>query len=423
MATYCRPDVERHPIKLAGCITFPLLSILTMTKNYSIGILVLVSLVALISALFCYLVDPYGIYHQPNISKRETSQIDPFRHMRLAKAYQLEKVKPELLILGSSRAANLIPVSGVNGNQGYNASLPGMTLYEIRQYLKHAVQFHKPKKVLIALDFPSFFDLANKSQAGYVDSRMAKAQDDLKTVNSLRRHFRDYYPTLLTSSAIFDSIHALFKVHKSGIAYYSDGSWSASTRTEQSKRKSLFLLVANQYHRSALKSTVQDDFSELAEIIRYCYEEKIDASFYISPTHYLMIDAYQDTKLLSEYYAWHQDILNILEAQAQAAGKLPFPLFGFQNDFRAAGENILMPSTDDYFFNDVMHFNFSYGDIIRDAILYQSEGKSQQEHRHIQLKQSNIDQYIAEIETNLQRFRESNSELLSLFYKNKENAK
>lgn len=388
-----------------------------MNKFYSIGVLVLVLVIAAMSALFCYVVDPYRMYHQPNLKDRQASQINLLLYLRLSKAYQLEKIDPELLILGSSRAASLIPSSnGSDGIQGYNASLPGMTLYEIKQYLKHAVLYNKPKKVIIALDYPSFFKKTPKFQSGYLESRLAGTQDDLKIVNSVIRHYQDLYRTLLTSSAIFDSIRALFDIEHSGLTFYSDGTWSSTVGVDHEKRKSHFLMIANQYYKQSKKAENQHDLSLLAEIIRYCYQQKLNVSFYISPTHYLMIDAYQDAEQLSSFYLWHQEVLQVLTAQAQAAKQPPFPLFAFQNDLHAAGETILAPSIDGYFFLDVMHFNFAYGDVIIDAILNQSKNDAQKEHSHIQLKQDNLNQYISDVDTNLEKYRQNNPEILSLFH-------
>jgi hypothetical protein len=386
-----------------------------MDKFYSIGILVLVLLIAAMSALFCYVVDPYGIYHQPNLNDRQASQVNLLPYLRLSKAYQLEKIQPELLVLGSSRTANLIPSSRLDGSQGYNASLPGMTLYEIKQHLKHAVVYNKPKKVIIALDYPSFLDQANRFQIGYLESRLAETQDDLKIVNRIKRHYRDFYSTLLTSSAIFDSIRALYEVKQGGLTFYSDGTWSATVGVDHETRKSRFLLIAAQYYRSAIKASTQLDLGVLEEIVRYCYQQQIDASFYISPTHYLMINAYQEAGQLSSFYLWHREVLDVLTTQAQTADQPPFPLFAFQNDFRAVGEDILSPSIDGYFFSDVMHFNFAYGDIIRDAILNRPKDDSQQEHSHIELNQDNLNQYISDVDTNLQRFGQSHSQIISLF--------
>jgi hypothetical protein len=384
-----------------------------MNKFYSIGVLVLVLVIAAMSALFCYVVDPYRMYHQPNLKDRQASQINLLLYLRLSKAYQLEKINPELLILGSSRAASLIPSSnGLDGIQGYNASLPGMTLYEIKQYLQHAVLYNKPKKVIIALDYPSFFTKTPKFHSGYLESRLAGTQDDLKIVNSVIRHYQDLYRTLLTSSAIFDSIRALFDIEHSGLTFYSDGTWSSTVGVDHETRKSHFLIIANQYYKQSKKAETQHDLSLLAEIIRYCYQQKLNVSFYISPTHYLMIDAYQDAEQLSSFYLWHQEVLQVLAAQAQAAKQPPFPLFAFQNDLHAVGETILTPSIDGYFFLDVMHFNSAYGDVIIDAILNQSKNDTQKKHSHIQLKQNSLNQYILDVDTNLKKFREDNSEII-----------
>ena len=41
---------------------------------------------------------------------------------------------------------------------------------------------------------------------------------------------------------------------------------------------------------------------------------------------------------------------------------------------------------------------------------------TQKKHSHIQLKKNSLNQYISDVDTNLKKFREDNSEILSLFH-------
>ncbi len=87
-----------------------------------------------IVATFNLLVDPYGAYR---LVSTPESAVKPavYRRVKLAKAYDLRRIKPEALVLGTSRSHLGLRMShpgwGVPREQRYNAAFDGATTKEM----------------------------------------------------------------------------------------------------------------------------------------------------------------------------------------------------------------------------------------------------------------------------------------------------
>src|SRR5690606_31227464 len=77
---------------------------------------------------------------------------------RLHKIEKVKKIKPEIIITGSSRAdSGLNPVPAFFGHSRvYNFGLPASTIYEQRRTLAFAQAVHPLRQAIITLDFFSF---------------------------------------------------------------------------------------------------------------------------------------------------------------------------------------------------------------------------------------------------------------------------
>jgi hypothetical protein len=96
----------------------------------------------LASGFFNFAVDPYGVFKTPkflgiNYYKPEQKSQD-----RLLKAIEITQLKPQIVILGSSRVQwginPLYPALNQQKNP-YNSALDGVTIYELMRYFNHAI--------------------------------------------------------------------------------------------------------------------------------------------------------------------------------------------------------------------------------------------------------------------------------------------
>lgn len=99
--------------------------------------LALVLLAGTMVAGFNYFIDSYSLFATPRIKGINANKVDFVEHLRLSNIYAIDRVKPDALIIGTSRAGRgLSPEHpGWRDQRCYNAALPGINLYEILRYL------------------------------------------------------------------------------------------------------------------------------------------------------------------------------------------------------------------------------------------------------------------------------------------------
>ena len=103
-------------------------------------------------------IDPYGIWGSSGIEGLNTRKPLYVQFERIYKAYAVRRLKPQGIVLGSSRAARGIdpdhPAWPTDNN--YNLALKAMALEEAESYLNHSIQVANLKVVVFGLDFFTF---------------------------------------------------------------------------------------------------------------------------------------------------------------------------------------------------------------------------------------------------------------------------
>jgi hypothetical protein len=120
--------------------------------------LLLVALVALLSCLSIgilnLLVDPFGIYRVVDL--RSVDKPERVSHIRLVKAYDLRRIRPSAIVLGTSRCDIGIRMTHTGWDSAaqprYNLGLDGATTHELYAYLLHAQTLHPLRQVVLGLD-------------------------------------------------------------------------------------------------------------------------------------------------------------------------------------------------------------------------------------------------------------------------------
>jgi hypothetical protein len=131
-----------------------------MRKNARLYVLVTVATVASLCAAigsFNLLIDPYGAYRLLDRAGSSATKPAAYHRVKLVKAYDLRRLKPEAIILGTSRSHVALRVThdgwGVPLERRYNAAFDGATTKEMYAYLVHAHAVHPLRQVVLGLDF------------------------------------------------------------------------------------------------------------------------------------------------------------------------------------------------------------------------------------------------------------------------------
>ena len=90
--------------------------------------------------LFNFAIDPYGIFNSIELDKINSEKPEKVSQDRLFKALDITRLKPEIVVLGSSRVQWGIdtrhPIFNLDQNP-YNLGLNGVSMYEILRYFEH----------------------------------------------------------------------------------------------------------------------------------------------------------------------------------------------------------------------------------------------------------------------------------------------
>ena len=127
-----------------------------LAKRYCLIAIATVLLLLGNTAAFNAVVDPYGMYRLIEIRGFNLHKPAIYHRVRLFKAYDIRRIKPSAIVLGTSRSHVGIRMSykgwGATATPRYNLAFDGATTKEMYFYLKHAYTIHPLKQVVLGLD-------------------------------------------------------------------------------------------------------------------------------------------------------------------------------------------------------------------------------------------------------------------------------
>lgn len=319
-------------------------------------------------AAFNFIVDPYGIYRD-----WDAGDVYPAAdtYERIHKTERIKRVKPDALVLGTSRA-NI----GVNPRQEffpglapYNAAVSAATIYEQRKMLEFAHKVRPLKKVIMALDF-MVFNTMRLENRHFEEQRVA--EDALSPVNA----FINTYGTAVSFSTLLTAIKSLRYAktierrshpEANGHKKHNEGAW----RARKFGVHSIFMLSPNaeiagrefSYHYSSRPG--DDSFQHYRAMLDFCRRNGIEAVVYIGPLHKTHLDMYKDNGVWETMLDWKKRIAAITR-------DYPFPLWDFSTYNSLTNEPL--PPLDDKvtqmrWFWDTDHYKEEAGDIILQKVL------------------------------------------------------
>jgi hypothetical protein len=232
--------------------------------------------------LFNFLVNPYGIFDSPEITGFNQSKPEKLKNMRLFKAVDITRIKPETIFLGSSRTEY-----GLNPNYAalkdkqsvYNLALGAATPYELLRYLQHAL-VNQPKLKLVILGLDEFmFNELNQENPGLSEQRLEKKHSSVADIVSSTLSLNAFYASQTTI--------ALSQKYPEYQSYTPQGMLNlriidrndSATLYRFEKSIGFYFQTFPQYRLS-------DRYLNLfKQIVSLCKQKKIDLKVFISPAH------------------------------------------------------------------------------------------------------------------------------------------
>lgn len=180
--------------------------------KFFLGIVLIVPTILIcLIAIINFIIDPFYIYQNFSFEQLNRVKTELIKHERLYKAIEIARLKPQAILLGSSRVAvGLDPedVKEITGLFTYNSGLSMAGFEEMYHYFEHALH-HQPnlKVVILGLDFFAF-------------SKKSRPQSDfhLDRLKSAPIVWRDRCSSLLSWQALASS-YATYKKNQDPFSF------------------------------------------------------------------------------------------------------------------------------------------------------------------------------------------------------------
>ena len=261
-------------------------------KKYSMFLLIWIGGLLLFVSALNWLINPYDVFSSPVLAGINEYKVDVDKHARLSKIYQIERVKPDVVFLASSRGISVPVDFFTNENEkGFNFSLPSASTFELLRMLQHAQQVNPLKRVVLALD-EEFSDL---TLVNYEDNRLLVNSDGSLNENSLTQRWQDYFASLLSLDALRSSVRTIKKQKKSPVnmgqhQYFSERVHNAGGHRQMFRTMEASLV--NKYNKATgcpgaeVHDCAVDEVRQVFyRIVEFSYSNDIELVIYFSPVH------------------------------------------------------------------------------------------------------------------------------------------
>jgi len=387
-------------------------------KKYIINFISIIVIVITVIVGFNWVVDPYGINDAPLIQDLNATKLEISTHMRMVKANNITKMKPQAIILGTSHAYGGIDANyqGWSYSPVYNLGLPMANMYEMTRYLQSANAINPIKQVVVLLDLFSFctpqtnapdfkeeyltvtFD--GKYQPDYftLSNNLSNALS-IDTLNSSIKTILNQPNSLTSNANTKKNYHAVFLAQEKGVRDWNYLPELYPSWDSISNNSPLF------YYR---------------KFLQICYHNNIELFMAISPSHVHNMEVIYNAGLWTRFEEWKQQLVEINEEESLNAGCTPFPLWDFET-YNVYTEEEVPPkgdiSTQMQWHVDSDHFSKKLGTLVLARMFGDEEGNNLDFGEMV--NSTNINQHLLQIRLDQQIYRMSHiddiSEIKSLF--------
>jgi hypothetical protein len=363
------------------------------------------SLIAIASAMalcgltiaFNLVVDPYGFYRPFESVLGDRARPAIYQRQRLAKAYDLRRIKPLAIVLGTSRSHIALrmthPGWGVPLEDRYNSAFDGATTREMYAYLMHAQAIRPLRQVVLGLDT---WHLNHWSAWSQRDFEPALLFEPGRPLHNAEVHAADVGVLISvdTTKASFDQLRLQLDDEQEPQWFGPDGQRLGDVFFREVE--SDFSSAPGAYFRRVDRLEITDmldtrpvqingqskfgpDASQrmlssldyVAKIVTFCRDQDIDLRIFVTPAHVHQLE------ILAALDGWTQleqskrDLVELLaDDAAKHPGARPFPLYDFSGYSSVTTEPV-PPDTQPRemkFYWDSSHFKESVGDWVLDRL-------------------------------------------------------
>lgn len=307
-------------------------------KRYSINILSGILLALAMLTGFNWFINPYDVFSSPSFEGVNSYKSEVERYTRLSKVYKIQRVKPGVMLLASSRGL-VIPDSYLDesGVSGFNMSLASASTYELLRVLQHAQAIHPLKKVILALDE----EFSGAKKVNFSEERLAVNFDGSVNELLLKQKWKDMFLSLLSFDAFRSSLRTVRKQsadpensNKNG--YRSQrvakaGGHRQMFRTMESSIFNKYAVFENKCIGGINNGLKPDDsaINYFEQIVDFAYANNIEMIIYFSPVHARIYEVKCMVGLWGSMERMKRNVVKTVDQISKSYGRPAFNIWDF----------------------------------------------------------------------------------------------
>lgn len=354
------------------------------SRLYVVSVIVLGIIVPFVSLFSLNLLaDPYAIWGM-TISDHNKNRPTFISNVRMMKAYAVRRLRPEHIVIGTSRSMPLDPEHPAwPEGRCYNLALPGGKVEELWAYLRHAQSVHPLKTVVFGMDFLEFNAIHSppltfqEDILAYEDRRLGWLILAVKLTASLQTAEKSLRVLNLTGTAPRSSLYPngrrnpellREKVELSGghrQMFYENGRnyvWSLGGLDIHGRTYGY--LLDNGHGLSTMRL--------FTDIVRFCQDEGIQLHMFISPSHAFHWEMLNAVGFWPQFEEWKRSLVEINENIAAEQGAKAFTIWDFSGYNTITSEPVppeeVKGVTMEYYW-EASHYNGRTADLVLDTVL------------------------------------------------------
>ncbi|TCV90246.1 hypothetical protein [Sulfurirhabdus autotrophica] len=371
-------------------------------KTYTQLVFLTALLVIACTIAFNVVVDPYGMYHLRDASGFNQHKSAIYHRVRLSKAYDVRRIKPGTIILGTSRTHLGIrpshPAWPENGLPVYNLAFDGATTKEMYYYLRHAQAVKPLKRVLLGLDTYHLTDAPGATRPDFDAhyllqdnswwSQIKLVLADLKILVSYDA-FKDSIATIQSQNPAQPEWFAkdgqrlgkiFFRQPWENYQILGPRGYFDEIDKQEVRYKLEWRIPLSKSPSGKLSPEIQPDqitsLAYIKDIIEFCRAHNIGLTLYITPSHAHQLEIAAATGEWPIIENGKRALVQLLAADASKhQAKQAFPLYDFSQYSTVTSEALPQLGSRDemHYYWESSHFKENVGDMVLNRIFNAGE--------------------------------------------------
>lgn len=347
-------------------------------------------------AIFSWFIDPFGMYWSTQIEKINNVKPEAGKRSRITKAYQVNNIKPQILIVGNSRVEMGLDPNNKHfaGKEVYNQGMPGAGIAMQVDYAIDAIKNNESiEQLLVGVDFLDFLltrqqvenfrtkkNLPSKNAYDFrlisqdIDnfSNVARAKEKIAMIFSLDA-FRASINTIFQQTALASSITS--NGFNTALSYVGImNSEGIKPLFKQKLQEISTRLKAKHWSIKAQENAPYSPiFSHLTRLIEIARQKNIKVTFFINPYHFSYLHTLADDGQWQNFQLWKRTLFQHLN-QLQG-DDLKLWDFSGTSDFVNEAVPQANPKQQMKWFWEPAHYRKELGDILLETLLTEKHGR------------------------------------------------